>query len=528
VMLIEKGGDPDFVKVLDFGIAKVPIGESSSKQQGPITKVGMVFGTPEYMAPEQALGQPVDGRADLYALGVMLYELLAGVRPFSSQSPVGILGQQLSKPPPTFHDRVPGLVVPPQVEALTFKLLAKEHGDRFGSADDVAKAIEALLAPGAGRGEHRFTLAGGSPASVPELRIADSRESLLSVPGLESIPDFSVESTGSHPALLTARATAQPDGALVVAKQAVESALASVTALLGRAYTSIDERRGMLPAPAREALRDVPAAVFFWGLLVTLLGGLLGLLLLVISLAASKPAPPLALGSAEPAASAKPPAPSTPERSSAVSKPSLMDEIAGAKARGSDGLLELAKSHPEDPEVQLELVRALSEEKKHTDAVARVDKLLTDRPNGAADDRVDAALIAAAQSRAAADASFALLEGKLGTRGADLLFQLATDPGVKLEARMRAERVMRSKRFEQLASPALYAAFRLLAAGSCQQRYGTLLLAKNNGDERALKILKSWEPTIDCSDRKRECNACLGADDRFKQAMDAIESRVRN
>ena len=72
VMLVEKGGDPDFVKVLDFGIAKVPLGDvpsSGPKQGNPITKAGMVFGTPEYMAPEQALGQTVDGRADLYALG---------------------------------------------------------------------------------------------------------------------------------------------------------------------------------------------------------------------------------------------------------------------------------------------------------------------------------------------------------------------------------------------------------------------------------------------------------------------------
>ena len=101
VMLVEKAADPDFVKVLDFGIAKVPIGETQDGASGkPITKVGMVFGTPEYMAPEQALGQAVDGRADLYALGVILYEMLAGLRPFSSKSQVGILGQQLSKPPP--------------------------------------------------------------------------------------------------------------------------------------------------------------------------------------------------------------------------------------------------------------------------------------------------------------------------------------------------------------------------------------------------------------------------------------------
>src|SRR5450432_423518 len=169
VMLVEKGADPDFAKVLDFGIAKVPLGDlpgGAQKSGSPITKAGMVFGTPEYMAPEQALGQNVDGRADLYALGVMLFEMLSGVRPFSSQSSVGILGQQLSKPPPTFAERAPGIVVPPSAESITHKLLARESAERYQSATELARAIDALLAPIPGRGPYRFTLADGSPQSV--------------------------------------------------------------------------------------------------------------------------------------------------------------------------------------------------------------------------------------------------------------------------------------------------------------------------------------------------------------------------
>ncbi|MEO6418370.1 MAG: serine/threonine-protein kinase, partial [Polyangiaceae bacterium] len=89
VMLVNREGEPDFVKVLDFGIAKVQIGELTAgnvKESGPgqplLTQAGMVYGTPEYMAPEQALGQPVDPRADIYSLGIIGYEMLAGVRPF--------------------------------------------------------------------------------------------------------------------------------------------------------------------------------------------------------------------------------------------------------------------------------------------------------------------------------------------------------------------------------------------------------------------------------------------------------------
>ena len=149
VMLVERGGDKDFVKVLDFGIAKVPIGEVSqeARKDHLITKAGMVFGTPEYMSPEQALGQPVDGRADLYSLGVMLFEMLAGSRPFSSSNPVGILGQQLANPPPSFAERAPDAQVPPAVEQIVQRLLARDREQRFGRASELVSALDALLAP---------------------------------------------------------------------------------------------------------------------------------------------------------------------------------------------------------------------------------------------------------------------------------------------------------------------------------------------------------------------------------------------
>ncbi len=97
VMLVLRDGDADFVKVLDFGIAKVPVGDlgrTSSNKDGAqvLTQLGMVYGTPEYMAPEQALGQEVDLRADLYALGVILFEMLSGVRPFDADTKVALLG----------------------------------------------------------------------------------------------------------------------------------------------------------------------------------------------------------------------------------------------------------------------------------------------------------------------------------------------------------------------------------------------------------------------------------------------------
>jgi serine/threonine-protein kinase len=145
VMLVDKAGDPDFVKVLDFGVARVPIGDGAAEGGGAITRAGMVFGTPEYIPPEQALGQASDGRADLYSLGVMLFEMLTGVRPFVADSKVSLVGQHLGKTPPKLTDILPSLAVPEGVEVLVQLLLEKEVARRVQGADEVVRAVDALI-----------------------------------------------------------------------------------------------------------------------------------------------------------------------------------------------------------------------------------------------------------------------------------------------------------------------------------------------------------------------------------------------
>ncbi len=142
VVLVEKDGDPDFVKILDFGIAKL----TPESGKSPLTRVGVVLGTLDYMAPEQALGQPVDHRADLYALGVVTYEMLCGVCPFEGESSSAILALQLKKQPPPFSQRSPGLSVPPGVEALVMKLLAKDRNERPQSTASVVAELDRMVA----------------------------------------------------------------------------------------------------------------------------------------------------------------------------------------------------------------------------------------------------------------------------------------------------------------------------------------------------------------------------------------------
>src|SRR5664280_1143284 len=160
VMLVEKGGDPDFVKV--------PVQEVSDRGSirpaKVITRVGMIFGTPEYMAPEQAMGQNVDARADLYSLGVILYEMLSGRRPFSAESPVGILGQQLQGPLPTFARRAPHVRVPHTLEQLVLRLLAPTVAGRFPSAVELIAAlngVQSMLQSRAAESEARARVQSG-------------------------------------------------------------------------------------------------------------------------------------------------------------------------------------------------------------------------------------------------------------------------------------------------------------------------------------------------------------------------------
>jgi serine/threonine-protein kinase len=143
------------LKLLDFGLAKTP--EDTAAQPGTPARAALaIVGTPEYMAPEQVASGRVDGRADLYALGCVLYEMVTGRLPFVADSPVALLDAKIKGSPERARDRAPARRIPPHVDELLMRALARHPSVRFQSAAEMRHAVEvALEVPARARARRR-------------------------------------------------------------------------------------------------------------------------------------------------------------------------------------------------------------------------------------------------------------------------------------------------------------------------------------------------------------------------------------
>ena len=143
VMLVARAGEPDFVKVLDFGIAKL--------DDTSVTSTGYVVGTPRYMSPEQLLGKRLDHRSDIYSAAILLYEMLAGVTPFQSETPIGWMHQHVDVKPRPPSALTKGGKISEPIDRVVLRALAKAPADRPSSMEmfnlDLIAALNAPTEP---------------------------------------------------------------------------------------------------------------------------------------------------------------------------------------------------------------------------------------------------------------------------------------------------------------------------------------------------------------------------------------------
>jgi len=267
VMVIEAQGD--LVKLIDFGFAKVELKRLSAvaAQAGRddvgaeperLTGAGVVFGTVAYLAPEAAFGmEAVDARSDLYALGLMFYELLAGKHPFTATDPVALFTQQCTLMPPPIAERAPGVQVPPEIEAVVQRLCAKRQDARYQSAAEMIDALdEACVAAG---------LALPSPVSASTRPPPTTSARTPSLPPPPAVPKLEVEpAPDSTPAPAPPQVAPVPEA--LSAREAKAAALETATAKPERAPVDqergpIPEERGAIPEERPTVIREEPALI---------------------------------------------------------------------------------------------------------------------------------------------------------------------------------------------------------------------------------------------------------------------------
>lgn len=167
IMLTPGPKDRYQVKVLDFGIAKI-----TDEDSGPMTETGAIFGTPEFMSPEQARGDGAEPRSDLYALGLILFYMVTGKLPFKGKNKFAVLHKHINDDAPKPSAMAPYLQISPALEALILKCLEKDPEDRYSSADELYDTLEDLRSHEGIRSTTHMSLDAihqNAPTPIPEL-----------------------------------------------------------------------------------------------------------------------------------------------------------------------------------------------------------------------------------------------------------------------------------------------------------------------------------------------------------------------
>jgi serine/threonine-protein kinase len=456
-----------------------------------LTQLGMVYGTPEYMAPEQALGQSIDARADLYAVGVMLYEMLSGTRPFDHDSKVALLGMHVTARVPPFAERSPEALVPPEVEAIVMRLMKKEATERFDDARELYETVTSV-----------------EGVLVERQRI----EPRGVVPVLGGGPSTSAP---NYPATARVGSPSNANPSLV------RASLASSPARVNEESGGI--RLGI--PPSNTARYATIAAALIAILSLVALGAV------IANRAHLRTASNvLADGSAA--------APSSSVDDLDGVESSVDDRIVAAlasidKGDYGTGIATLTTLEPQEmsrADVHRALLKAYLATGASNDAMREVGLLVKADPTTANDPKILEDVRNAAIGKGdSADEAFALLETSLGTVGIDELYDIAYAQWASEypAASGRAQKALSQADVRARGTPAVQVTIELRAAGSCDRKHALLQRAADVGNSRTLAILKAYTPTRGCGFLSaRDCWPCMHKDGSLAKTIAAIDERT--
>jgi serine/threonine protein kinase len=499
VMLVERDGDPDFVKVLDFGIAKVTFGDLAD--QPALTRTGAVFGTPDYMSPEQALGQPVDHRSDLYALGILMFEMLTGTTPFEHDDPTMVLAHQITAPPPPLPEHVPA-----PLASLVMSLLAKDVQQRPQAAAEVVQALDQI----------RRDAAGEAPRST-SMHDAPRSASMHDAPRSASMHDAPASGfVATALAILPPKEAPEEVAAVSVPQASARLALgergASPLVALGRdAQQVMDKVVPLLRKPVIIGTTKVPtwliaAAIGGLGVLVLLFGTVVS----VAAIASSDPVP-VASSGVIPALSLSPAGAPGTSRPVATSEIERIEQTPVYK-RNIDDWVALARGYASlnrhrDSALAYRSVLQLERSRRND------PQLLTDLRRAAMDPDAYSLVVNLAEGRAG-----------LGETGIDLLWDIwndlrSTDQESQAEAALK-KLVILSRR----ASKPLRVAIELNATDRCEKLAEVVGRAEKVADRRSLARLEHIDAKSQCT--QDGCFPCLKGSQSLANAKSRAKSRA--
>lgn len=460
VMLIDRGTGYDAVKVLDFGIAKLDTGTG-----GPaLTQLGTVFGTPQYMAPEQAAGQSVDRRADLYTVGMMLYEMLSGTLPFDGDEIGAVLAKQITVVP----DPLPEYL-DPQLRALVARQLEKNADDRLQTAEEVLTEIDSILA--------RLMQ---DPSSVLHASVPPMSASFSLIPPSNVSAQTSAQTVLNHPA--------------------------------GRPIGLVDRVRGM------PGVRVPFVVLGVGGLGLLFLGAFLASIVFLAARSASAP-----VAADDPESDVDAGAAASP-----AVDPDVRALLASASTGDQSALKRLEERPAEQRTAQewLALGQGYTTNGRVKVGLEAYDRALKLDSKLGRNRSLIGHVRAAANHAETGNLAISIAERHLGSVGADMLYDIWVATKAKNEQTTLAKSLLESPEMKTKFSPALRVAMSLRDARSCTDYKKLLPEATLHGDTRSTRVLQKLTVKKGCGFLKLgDCYSCLRSGNDLGDALQSVQKR---